>query len=281
MRSISRILLLVLCFAWFTAAGAVEFDPARVGRAAELGDVSQFKTWLAQGMSPDQRDATGWTPLMTAAWEGHVALATLLVESGADINTQNTHNETALMFAVWKNRPEIVELLLNRGARLDEFGGKGWTPLMYAAFTGQRQLTERLLSAGAKIDAVMANGSTATMMAVREGHAEIVGLLINKGARLDIRNEYGEDALAWSKKYQRDSIVQILEPAFAQQQEKTAKLKGEKAKQLEYGQELVVTPTQAFVATRKPIKPAKPVKPVKAAKAKPKAQAPANSKKKR
>jgi uncharacterized protein len=43
----------------------------------------------------------------------------LLLEAGAEINSQNYYGETALMWAAASGPPEIMELLLQQGARLD------------------------------------------------------------------------------------------------------------------------------------------------------------------
>ena len=79
------------------------------------------------------------TALMEAADEGHVEVVRLLLESGADINTQEDYGNgaTALMEAAGNGHVEVVRLLLENGADTNTQNNSGRTVLMYAAWGGR------------------------------------------------------------------------------------------------------------------------------------------------
>jgi ankyrin repeat protein len=57
----------------------------------------------------------GYTVLMLAAGEGHIDIARILIEAGADVNV-NLKGWTAIDIASQNNHIEIVELLKKAGA---------------------------------------------------------------------------------------------------------------------------------------------------------------------
>ena len=74
------------------------------------------------------RTTDGATALMAASQEGHLEIAQLLVERGANVNAARTDNGgTALMYASWKGHLEIVRLLLTSGADKAALAHGGWT----------------------------------------------------------------------------------------------------------------------------------------------------------
>lgn len=56
------------------------------------------------------------TPLMVSACEGKFALASDLLEQGADINEVDGNGATALIYAVLNDQEGVARLLLERGA---------------------------------------------------------------------------------------------------------------------------------------------------------------------
>ena len=53
----------------------------------------------------------GWTALHDAAANGYLAIATRLLEGGADLTLRDKNGRTALDLARWQGKSEVVALL--------------------------------------------------------------------------------------------------------------------------------------------------------------------------
>lgn len=95
------------------AAGA---DPDLAGRVNPLSDDlpreggRNYVNWSRRGL----------TPLMIAAREGHLEVARLLVEGGAEINVRNPSGLTPMLLAVANDFTDLAAMLLERGADPDD-----------------------------------------------------------------------------------------------------------------------------------------------------------------
>jgi ankyrin repeat protein len=129
--------------------------------AASGGNSETVKQLLNQGCYADTRSFNGRTPLMLAAWDGHMETARLLISSGADVNSRCTTNDrTPLIYAATCGRTSTVELLLKHGAKLDakeSVGGR--TALHFAAQNGHAGTVDLLLQFNADAEARTASGS--------------------------------------------------------------------------------------------------------------------------
>ena len=171
-------LLLALCL--IPPAWAQLPDPARFGRAMEMGDIRSATRWLDEGLPPDFEADTVGSGMMIAAWDGNIELMQLFLERGANIDYISRIGEQAIALAAWRGHQKAVEWLIERGASLDP-PDKTWGALHYAAFAGHRRIADLLIARGAKLDARAPNLSTPLMMAVREGHETIVRALVEAG----------------------------------------------------------------------------------------------------
>lgn len=149
--------------------------------AAKAGKADEVKSLLTS-KDADERDTDGRTALMWAAGKGHLDIANLLLEAGANINAT-------------------------------EFDGT--TPLVWAAGSGHTNIVQRLLQQKATVNLAAEDGSTALMLAAGEGHADVVKILIAAGADLNIRDEDGETALTWAQAGGRNDVIEVLKAAGA------------------------------------------------------------------
>ena len=62
--------------------------------AAERGDTAGVERLIASGTPIDQASASGQTPLLLAVLNNHLAVATRLIDAGANINAQAANQDT-------------------------------------------------------------------------------------------------------------------------------------------------------------------------------------------
>jgi len=121
---------------------------------------------ILAGADPSLTDNDRLTPLMAAAWNCHLDVATLLLERKANVNASNSNGDTALMNAAQScDDGKMVALLLRAGASVNSRDKKGDTALTTAAFYGNELAVIELVAAGADVNAKTVAGETALTIA--------------------------------------------------------------------------------------------------------------------
>jgi ankyrin repeat protein len=98
------------------------------------------------------------TALQFACMEGHVDIARMLLDAGADANARNSSESTALIVAAAQGCHDVVRLLVEDGevrasAKVDVNvqDENGWTALQWALLSGHRDVALLLIAAGADV----------------------------------------------------------------------------------------------------------------------------------
>lgn len=116
---------------------------------------------------------------------------------------------------------EAVQMLVNAGADANTQLENGLTALMLMAILGQADAVRDLLAAGADVNATNnADGGTALIFAVYGGSTETVSELIEAGADVDMTdagtgNGDGRTALSYAEEKQHAEITAVLKRAGA------------------------------------------------------------------
>jgi RNA binding exosome subunit len=92
--------------------------------------------------------------LKTAAWMGDHRMAALMIDLGADVNTQGGYYGNALQVASWRaswtGNDDILELLFRADANVNAEGGYFGNALQAAAWGGKPHTMRLLLDSGAQ-----------------------------------------------------------------------------------------------------------------------------------
>jgi ankyrin repeat protein len=137
--------------------------------AAADGKLVPVRTMLSEGVNVNQRGSfDDGTALIAAARNGHVDVAKVLLENGADTEATNRFGETALMEASQANHCDVIHVLVENGADLEAKRiEQGRTALMHAANKRQVEAVEVLLALGANVNAKDKLGRTTLHWAIK------------------------------------------------------------------------------------------------------------------
>ncbi|KAJ7720490.1 ankyrin repeat-containing domain protein, partial [Mycena olivaceomarginata] len=120
--------------------------------------------------------AGGETALHATAYNGRIDVAEFLIEKEADAQGFGA----AFQAAVAQGHEQMVKLLIERGADVNSQGGPYGTALQAASATGSEPIVLTLLEHGANINTPGERFGTALHAASEMGHEEVVRLLIKK-----------------------------------------------------------------------------------------------------
>ncbi len=190
--------------------------PGRMGatplhNAAERGLPEVARSLIRRGANVNaRRPERADMPLHFAA---NTAVASLLIEAGAEVEALDRWGRTPLHWAAQFGRADVVDLLLRAGAGVDRQASDGATPLHWAAQEGHAGVVQRLLRAGASVDRQDGDGRTPLHRAAWRGRAEVVKILLDAGADPGIRNRSGQTPLHESRSNGHEAVARHLEAA--------------------------------------------------------------------
>jgi ankyrin repeat protein len=151
-----------------------------------------------------------------AAEANDVAKVRALLSSGNSVNeTEADSQRTGLHTAAINGNLQIAAILIKAGARIDARDNLGNTPLIYAADHGHIEMAKLLIDVGAQVDADNKNGMTPLMVAAKDGEVEMVRILLTRGANPNKSDYTGRDSLGWALDSHRPAVIAILKDAQA------------------------------------------------------------------
>lgn len=125
--------------------------------AAQKGHLRIVNNLLTKGVSVDEQDDDGRTPLILAAIGGHSAIVKTLLDNNARVDYIDHEGRSAIHWAAIKCNTEILKMLLDvtkgmRGFDVDAYDNMGWTALHLAVERGFEAGMELLLDCGADVN---------------------------------------------------------------------------------------------------------------------------------
>ena len=126
--------------------------------AISSGNLGKLNQLLLRGLPVDVTDDKGCTALIHAAGKGLRAVASFLLQQGADPEHRSKNGSTAMSSAIISNSRSVVGLLLQHGASPAQNGPGGYPYVSLAASQWNEDCLNLLLQAGAAIKTVDAQG---------------------------------------------------------------------------------------------------------------------------
>ncbi|XP_068451960.1 dynein axonemal heavy chain 12 [Clinocottus analis] len=170
--------------------------------AAAQSNQSVLELTLRGSDAVESRTLRGQTPLLLAVEGGLLENAALLLQHGAQVDSQDQDweqdrdqdqdQDTPLLVATRSGRADLMRLLLLHGCRVNRAGCHGRRPLHEASRLGEAALVTLLLEAGGQPDPRSHYGLTPLACAAQAGHLEVVETLLRRGA--DVLSQAQDEA---------------------------------------------------------------------------------------
>lgn len=142
------------------------------------GESLALEQFLKAGFSPDSLDKNGVSILNTAIRKGHVSIASVLLNKGANINCIS--------------------------------GDRGNTPLMDAAAEANTEMIIKLIKAGADLNLKSKSGQTALVLSVGRQAVEAAIILIEAGADIKIKDDLGMSARKYAELFKLEQVLILM-----------------------------------------------------------------------
>lgn len=187
------------------------------------------------------RDPAGLSPVLVAAYSGHMKLAgriaaalartpdgldifdaavignvnvirTLLSTDRASVDDHGPDGYTALHLAAYFGQLEVARLLLGRGADPNAvaLNESRVTPLHSAVAAKHRDTASLLLALGASPNSVQHGGWTPLHAAARDGEESIVDMLLLRGADATRKGDDGKTAIDLAEESGHGALAKLL-----------------------------------------------------------------------
>ena len=154
---------------------------------SEEGHVDVARMLMEFGADLSARDMDSWTPLHSASSMGHVNVVRILMESNADASAQDLDNWTPLLWASSMGHVDVARMLLEFGADVSAQTQDGRTPLHWASGMGHVDVAQMLIERGADVSAQDKDGWTPLHWASNDGHVDLAQMIVGRGANVSIQ----------------------------------------------------------------------------------------------
>ena len=144
------------------------------------------------------KDEYNCAPLLWAARNGHIDMLKLLLDKGADVETQGYNGMRALHHVCNSSKEKCVEILLEADANPNATDDANSTPLHWAAARGVLNIIVRLSDKGADPNVATKTGVRPIHKACIYGQFQIVKKLVEGGADVDVQDNEGNTALHYA-----------------------------------------------------------------------------------
>ena len=191
------------------------------GEYNSLEQCQHFTVSLERGTDVNPQNMDPITDLHCACYFGRFETTRVLLNHGANVNTENVRGETPLhivsrgQYDSQDDGVSVVQLLLGRGANVNAQDKDHMTPLHLASYSGKLDIVQVLLRHGASVNTKGELGQTALHLAL-DGNCSgqdslgIVRLLLEHGADVNCQDGDNITPLHLSCNYGKLAIGRVL-----------------------------------------------------------------------
>ncbi|GJQ88623.1 hypothetical protein Trydic_g9064 [Trypoxylus dichotomus] len=181
-----------------------------LGTAVESQQMEFIELLLQHGANPNSNNGRFYSILESAIQSRNEDIVRMLLKHNADVNTIY-RDKTPLLYAIIVSTRAIVELLLRNGADVNYADGYGMTSLMYVTrYRRSKDILQLLLNFNADVNVENEDGETPLGMAIEEKSLEIIEILLQNGAHVNHVDSSGWTLLIHAVQREDNYAVQVL-----------------------------------------------------------------------
>jgi len=178
--------------------------------AAEWNINHAIPVIIRHGISVEETNATGQTPIFMAIRTDSTSTIRILLENNASLNARDGQGNSVLHAAVRWNAQNSASFLISSGIDINAHSLNGNTPLHDAIALGMSDIETLLIRQGANLESRNMDGNTPLMEAVRGSIFHSVEKLLYFGADPLTRNSRGDTPLHTAVSMENFDLVNLL-----------------------------------------------------------------------
>ena len=145
-----------------------------------------------------------------AAYYGHPAVTSILIEHGANVAAIDLNQQTPLHLAAKSGHSTVASILISHGAPTTDIDKNQWTPLHVAAESGHTAVVSALVQQGANTAAIDLNEQTPLHLASHSSDSAAISILVKYGANITAIDSDQQTPLHVAVLSQNEEAIKVL-----------------------------------------------------------------------